>query len=144
MQKLAQKYTLHLHHIRQHFYDHQEKIKRNQITACHLIGLYVLGRQQLPGTPAWIFHTWKLIYPPWKHIDSFFIAHSYKISSSFFNLEYNCFTLLYSFCCPTKWISYPYTYIPSLVPPSNPPQSQPSRSSQSTKLSSLCFVAGSH
>ena len=43
-----------------------------------------------------------------------------------------------------KWISYMYTYIPSLLNlPSHPP-SQPSMSSQSTELSSLCFIAASH
>ena len=31
-------------------------------------------------------------------------------------MEYNCFTMLFSFCCITKWISYTYTYIP-ISPP---------------------------
>ena len=39
-----------------------------------------------------------------------------------------------------------YTYIPSLLDlsPTPTPPSHPSRSSQSTKLSSLCYTAGSH
>ena len=43
-----------------------------------------------------------------------------------------------SFCCATKWISYMYTYIPSLLkPPSHPLLLNPSRSSQSSQLSFL-------
>ena len=40
-----------------------------------------------------------------------------------------------------KWISYMYTYIPSLssIPPT--PSSHPSKSSQSTELSFLCYIA---
>ena len=42
------------------------------------------------------------------------------------------------FCCATKWISYMYTYIPSLLkPPSHPLSFNPSRSSQSSQLSFL-------
>ena len=48
-----------------------------------------------------------------------------------------------SFCCTTKWISYMYTYIPSLLD-LPPPPSPPSRSSQSTELSFLRYTAGSH
>ena len=47
------------------------------------------------------------------------------------------------FCCTVNWISYVYTYIPSLlVLPAIPPPSQP-WTSQSTELSFLCFIAGS-
>ena len=42
-----------------------------------------------------------------------------------------------SFCCTTKWISYLYMYIPSLLDLPSTPPSHPSSSSQSTKLSSL-------
>ena len=51
-----------------------------------------------------------------------------------------------SFCCTTMWISSKYTYIPSLLslPPTYLPSSHPSRSSQSTKLSFLCYIAASH
>ena len=46
-----------------------------------------------------------------------------------------------SFCCTMKRISHAYTYIPSLLSlPCTPPQSHPSKSSQSTKLSFLCFI----
>ena len=47
-----------------------------------------------------------------------------------------------SFCCTGKWISYMYTCISSLL--SLLPPHQPSRSSQSTKLNSLCCAAASH
>ena len=44
-----------------------------------------------------------------------------------------------SFCCTMECISYRYTYIPSFLglPPSLTP---PSRSSQISKLSSLCYI----
>ena len=50
-----------------------------------------------------------------------------------------------SLCC-TKCISYMYTYIPSLVdlPPTPAPQSCSSRSSQSTRLGSVCHTSDSH
>ena len=46
--------------------------------------------------------------------------------------------------CTTKWISYMYTYIPSVldIPPT--PPSHSSRSPQSAELSSLRYIAGSH
>jgi len=46
-----------------------------------------------------------------------------------------------SFCC-TMWISYMYTYIPSLLglPPTSPLSHSP-RPSQSTRMSSLCCTA---
>ena len=48
-----------------------------------------------------------------------------------------------SFCYMTKWISYVYTYIPSLLSlPPNP--SRPFRSSWSAELSSLCHTVASH
>ena len=45
----------------------------------------------------------------------------------------------------SEWISYMHIYIPSLwsLPPTHPPQSHPSRPSQSTKLSSLRSTAAS-
>ena len=52
-----------------------------------------------------------------------------------------------SFCRTTKWISYTNAYIASLwdLPPhSSHPPSHPSRSSQSTNVSSPCYAAGSH
>ena len=47
--------------------------------------------------------------------------------------------------CHTTWIHHKYTYIPfPLEPLSHPqPPSHPSRSSQSTGLSFLCYTAGS-
>lgn len=55
-----------------------------------------------------------------------------------FQLEYNCFTMLFSFCC-----IYVYTY-PPLEPPSRPSPTLPfhlSRLSQNTKVNSLCYAA---
>ena len=50
-----------------------------------------------------------------------------------------------SFCCIAIWISHMYTYIPSTLRPlPTPLQSHLSRSSQRTKLSSLCYIAASH
>ena len=53
-----------------------------------------------------------------------------------------------SFCCTTKWFSYGYTYILSLLdlPPTHhtPTPSHPSRSPQSTELNSQRYTAGSH
>ena len=49
-----------------------------------------------------------------------------------------------SFCCTTKWISYIYIYIYRLSWACLPHcPSHPSRSSQSTELSSLCYTAAS-
>ena len=52
-----------------------------------------------------------------------------------------------SFCCTRKWISRMYAHILSLLDLPTipcPASSHPSRSSQSTKLSSLCYTAASH
>ena len=49
-----------------------------------------------------------------------------------------------SFCCTMKWISHTYTYIPFLLGLSCLPPSHPSRSSQSTEMSSLCYIAASY
>ena len=47
------------------------------------------------------------------------------------------------FCC-TAQISHIYTYIPSLLSLPSTTHPTPSRSSQSTEMSSLCYTAGSH
>ena len=61
-------------------------------------------------------------------------------------LEYNCFTALCQFLLYNE-MNQPYVYIypHPLGTPSHPqPPSHPPRSSQSTELSFLCYVAASH
>ena len=67
-------------------------------------------------------------------------------SCIFFLLAYNCFTMLCQFLLHNKVNQqFVYLYPLSLGPPSQPhPLSHLSRSSQSTKLSYLCYTAGSH
>ena len=65
----------------------------------------------------------------------------------FLNLFYGGIVALQcsvSFCCTMKWISYMYTYIPSLLDFPPIPPFHPSRSPQSNELSSLCYTAVSH
>lgn len=49
--------------------------------------------------------------------------------------------MLYSFCCPVKWISYMYTHTPSLWTSLHP---KFSRSSQNNELSSLFHLCRHH
>ena len=65
------------------------------------------------------------------------IAHQPPLSMEFSRQEY-WGGLLFSL----PWLSYMYTLTPSLE--SLPPPFHPPRSSQSTKLSSLCYTAASH
>ena len=48
-----------------------------------------------------------------------------------------------SFCSPTVWVSCKYTHPSSFLCPPPRPQSHPSRSTQSTELSSLCYTVAS-
>ena len=49
-----------------------------------------------------------------------------------------------SFCCSTTWMSYTDTHIPPSRASLPPLPSHPLRSSQSTRLSTLCYSAASH
>ena len=69
-------------------------------------------------------------------------------SSHFFNLIFNCRKIALQccvgFCHTTAWISHNYTHVPQLLHLPPLPPSHRSRSSQSIKLGSLCYVATSH
>ena len=69
----------------------------------------------------------------------------YSLGLYFFLWEYNCFRML-CFSCTNKVNQlFVYIYPLPLESPSNPcPQCQPSRSSQSAELNSLCYAAASH
>ena len=69
-----------------------------------------------------------------------------------YNFIYFCSSFIYFFIflqccvglCHTTWISHNHTYIPSLLSLPPIPSSYLSRSSQSARLGSLCYIATSH
>ena len=62
-----------------------------------------------------------------------------------FQLDYYCFIMLCQFLLYNNVNQlYVYIYLLPLEPPCHTPPSHPSRSSQSTRLSSLCYAATSH
>ena len=83
--------------------------------------------------------------PEWQHIS---LQHG-LLNFFLIDLYWSVIASQYcvSFCCTTKWISHMHTHVP-ISPPSwaslPPSLSHPSRSSQSTELISLCYVAASH
>ena len=66
-----------------------------------------------------------------------------KIHFTFFYWRIIALQCCVSFCHTAKWIRHMHTHIPCLLD-LPPPSSQPTRLSQSTELSSLCYTAGSH
>ena len=101
----------------------------------------------------------KQLYREWLYLYRAYIYFStsmgYKLKPYFFvwKVELYFFILLYSkynyfkwcvnFCCTASWISYMIHISPSSW---SSPLNHPTclRSSQSTKLSSLCYAAASH
>ena len=80
---------------------------------------------------------------------SIFIYNIYKTdlkyTLTFFNWSIIAVQCCFSFCYTTALVSYIYMYIPSLLSlPPTPPPAHPSRSSQSTRVSSLWYRAASH
>ena len=82
--------------------------------------------------------------------DESMLTHCYHCSlhwTSFFLKNWSMISLqgCVSLCGTMDSISYSYRYIPSLLDLSpTPPPSHPSRSSQSTSLSSWCYTGDSH
>ena len=64
--------------------------------------------------------------------------------NSLFNWRKITLQCYVGFCCASIEIIHNYTYIPSLLDLPLLPPSHPSRSSQSTRLGSLCYTATSH
>ena len=62
-----------------------------------------------------------------------------RLALFIFLLEYNCSSALCAFCCPASWVSQMCTDTPSRPALFSHPPSQPSRSSQSTELSTLAL-----
>ena len=76
----------------------------------------------------------------------FFFQTSIFIFYLFFNWKKIVLQSYVDFCCTTMQISHNFTYVcifpPTPLPPLLP--SHPSRSSQSTRLGSMCYLAASH
>ena len=79
------------------------------------------------------------------HFLSLCWSHTSWKTYVFFILEYNCFIILCNFLLYNEVSQLcVHTYPLPLEPPSHPSPAHPSRLSQSTELSFLCYAAASH
>ena len=85
-----------------------------------------------PSAPSIWWPTCSHLFKFWL---TFFFFHSFKKKNNWRIISLQSCA---SFCCTTMWNSYKDVYIPSLL--SLPPQSHPSRPSQSARLYRVCVL----
>ena len=86
-----------------------------------------------------IHHLWKQAifeFPAREGSALHVVLGSFFVFSVFYLFYLLLYNVVLNFCCTMKWMSYMLTYVPSFL------SLPPSRSSQSTKLRSLCFIHG--
>ena len=87
----------------------------------------------------------RMFWKPFKKLTTDIFLNVYcKMSSTYFNLEDNCLTVLYWFLpyinTNQSYLSVCYIYPLPLEPPSHYSPSSPLRLSQSTRLGFLCYI----